>query len=189
VTPKLRAADPGSDNYSLQASFTGNQSHYVQDNNPVAETQYHVRFWFSPNGSLTSTSANVRNQAVTIFQAWQAANGSNAVLSIQFQRTSAGLYQLRAVDAGSGLATSWQTLTNAAHSVVLDWIRGAGSGGLVLTIDGSATTLSGLSNVAKSIEVVQLGIVSGSTSQMSNANAGALRFDAFGSTHTTKVAS
>jgi hypothetical protein len=137
--------------YGLQATFTNTTNMLVRNDAPTAETRYRARFYFNPNSISMATGDNI-----TLFQGLGA--GGNIVLSIQFNRSSAG-YQLRARSHDSGLGTfvntPYFTISNAVHTVEVDW---GNDGHLTFWIDGSQqANLTGINNSIYTVETVRLG--------------------------------
>lgn len=137
--------------YGLQAAFTNKINMLVRNDSPTAETRYRARFYFNPNSISMATGDNI-----TLFQGLDA--GGNIVLSIQFNRSSAG-YQLRARSHDSGLAafvnTPYFTISNAVHTLEVDW---GNDGHLTFWIDGvQQANLTGINNNIYRIETVRLG--------------------------------
>jgi sugar lactone lactonase YvrE len=138
-------------NYGLQAAFTNTANMLVRNDSPTAETRYRARFYFNPNSISMATGDNI-----TLLQALDASG--NFVLSIQFNRSSAG-YQLRARshDSGSGVFvnTPYFIISNAVHTVEIDW---GNDGHLTFWIDGvQQANLTGINNSSYNIETVRLG--------------------------------
>jgi hypothetical protein len=132
---------------------------YVVDDTPNAETHYRARFYFDPN-SITMTDGN----AQYIF------SGQDATVAFQVDfRISGGSYQIRLRqynDAGGVTSTNWVTISDAPHSIELEWwaatAAGANNGGITLWVDGvQSGGLTGVANDTRRIESVQLGAVSG----------------------------
>ena len=121
------------------------------------------------------------------------ANGiatGTAVLQVEF-RYSLGKYQVRAQilnDATTYTSTNWFTITDAPHSIELDWRAstavGANNGGLTLWIDGAQqASITGIDNDTRRIESIRLGAVSG----IDKTTRGTEYFDAFDSRRQTYV--
>src|SRR5688572_6225763 len=170
-------------NSGLQAVIDDNNSIYVTDDSPNAETRYRARFYFDPN-----TIAMTNGDTHYIFYGYHGA--SAVVMRVQLRR-SAGTYQLRAAlrnDSSIWTSSSWFTITDASHSVELDWrastAGGANNGGLTLWIDGiQRANLTGIDNDTRRIDRVRLGAVTG----IDNGTRGAYYFDAFESHRQTYI--
>ena len=161
----------------MQATISGNTPSYVQDTTPANETSYHARFYFNPNGTLTGTSQH------DILVGRNA--GGTVIFRVQYRRTAAGLYQIRAGAARSGgtTYTSWYSVGNAAHSIEIAW-QSASSASFSLYVDGALRqTLAGLNTSAYRLETVRLGPASGLSASMS----GSEYYDAFVSTRNTYI--
>jgi hypothetical protein len=143
----------------MQLVISSTTSMYVVDDTPNAETHYRARFYFDPN-SITMTDGN----AQYIF------SGQDATVAFQVDfRISGGSYQIRLRqynDAGGVTSTNWVTISDAPHSIELEWwaatAAGANNGGITLWVDDNqGASLSGVDNDTRRIESVRLGAVSG----------------------------
>jgi hypothetical protein len=97
----LSAAPAGSE--GLQALIDDNNSLFVVDQSPTAETRYRVRFYFDPN-SISMATGNVR----LLFQGFSG-SGTTQVLQLELRFQATG-YELRALlvnDAKEWTSTSW----------------------------------------------------------------------------------
>jgi hypothetical protein len=146
---------------------------YVSDNTPNLESRYRARFYFDPNGiAMADASAHY------IFIGYDA----SSVFQVDF-RISGGNYQIRLRqnnDAGSVSSTNWATISDAPHSIELEWwaatAAGANNGGVTLWIDGvQSAGLTGVDNDTRRIDRVSLGAVSG----VDTTTLGAYFIDAF----------
>jgi hypothetical protein len=175
ITVTAAAALQGA--FGMRAVLTGNTPGYVTDNTPAAETSYHARFYFHPNGTITNGNAH------DIFVGRNAAGA--IIFRVQYRRTSSGLYQIRAgVLGSSGTSyTGWQTISDAPHAIEIAW-QSAASASYSLYIDGALKqTLSGLNTSARKLESVRLGPSAGLTRNMS----GTEYYDAFVSSRNTYI--
>ncbi|MEK7324212.1 MAG: hypothetical protein AAB217_03015 [Chloroflexota bacterium] len=168
----------------LQAVIDDNNVVYVTDDTPNAEPRYRMRFYFDPNGiSIASGNADY------IFYGYSGA--STGVTRIEFRRSNAGAYQIRASlrnDGNTWTFTGWFTISDAPHSVEIDWraatAAGANNGGLTLWIDGAQQAdLTGVDNDTRRIDRARLGAVSG----IDSGTRGAYYFDAFESRRATYI--
>jgi len=157
---------------------------YLEDNSPVAETRYRTRFYFDPN-SITMASGDY----LYILQAY--ANTTNTiVLRIQFKNNN-GAYQLRAKsldDSGTDQSTSYVTVSDAPHWIEVEWLAAAGAGAnngsLNFWIDGVPQgSLTGIDNDTYRMERVRIGAVYFNTT----ATNGILFFDGFVSRRQTYI--
>ena len=171
----------------MQALINDNNSIYAIDDRPTAEARYRVRFYFDPN-----TITMGQNDAHLIFLG-RTANGTatgTTVLQVEF-RFSGGKYQLRVLilDDGTTFTSSgWLKITDAPHSIELDWrastAAGANSGGLTLWIDGvQQANITGIDNDTRRIESVRLGALT----EIDTGTRGTYYFDAFESRRSTYI--
>lgn len=159
----------------LRVAITSNTATYLTDLTPTSETRYRARFYFDPN-SISMSGGN----AHYIF--YGDSGTSTVAVYIEFRRAS-GQYQLRAGilnDGSSYSVTNWNTITDAPHSVEIDWRRAtaarANNGGLTFWIDGvQRANISGIDNDTRRIDGVRLGAVAG----IDSGTRGAYYFDAF----------
>ena len=167
----------------LSANINDNNSIYVQDDLPNAETRYRARFYFDPN-SITMSGGNAHYLLYGY-------SGTTAVVTrVEFRRAS-GLYQVRAAlisDASTWTTTSWFTISDTPHFIEIDWrassAAGANSGGLTLWIDGvQQANLTGVDNDTRRIDRATLGAVAG----IDTGTRGFEYFDAFESRRTTYI--
>jgi len=162
-------------NYRLQAVIDDNNAIYVTDDSPNAETRYRARFYFDPNSILMKSNDN--------HYLLHGYTGNAAVVVRVQIRFSNSSYQIRAAlrnDSSTWTSSSWFTISDAPHSIEIDWraatASGANNGGLTLWIDGiERANLTGLDNDTRRIDRVQLGAVSG----IDNGTRGAYFFDTF----------
>ena len=144
----------------LQAIVDDANSIYVADDRPSIEPRLRARFHFNPN-SITMGSG----EAFNIFNGFTTTN--IAVMRVEFGRSS-GPYVIRGSvlnDAGSWVSTTWFTLTDAPHSIEIDWqaaTSGSNNGGITVWIDGTQQlSLNGVDNDTRRIDRVRLGAVTG----------------------------
>jgi hypothetical protein len=169
--------------YGMQAVINDNTSIYVTDERPSTESRYRARFYFDPN-SITMTSGN----AHYIFYGYSGT--STVVLRVEF-RYYAGSYQLRAALVNDSIywtTSIWFTISDAAHSIELDWgaatAAGANDGYSTFWIDGvQQASLTGVDNDTRRIDRIQLGAVSGIDSK----TRGTYYFDAFESRRSSYI--
>ena len=168
--------------WGMQALIANNTAMYVRDDTPASEARYRARFSFDPN-TIVMASGN----AHYIFAG---RSGSIDVVRVQF-RYSSGTYQVQAqvrTDAATYTSTAWYTITDAAHSLELDWqaatAAGANNGSLSLWIDGVLRqTLAGIDNDTQRVDAAWLGPLSG----IDTGTRGTEYFDAFVSRRTTYI--
>ena len=170
-------------NYGLQALIDDNNSIYVTDDLPNAETRYRARFYFDPNSILMKSNDNHY-----LFYGYTGT--STVVVRVQI-RYSNSSYQIRAAlrsDSSTWTSSSWFTITDASHPIEIDWraatASGANNGGLTLWIDGmERANLTGVDNDMRRIDRAQLGAVAG----IDTGTRGTYYFDAFDSRRQTYV--
>jgi hypothetical protein len=173
-----------SGNQSMTILMDDNNALHVTSDHPNAEPRYRARFYFDPN-SIPMASGN----AHFIFYGYNGA--SKAVVRVEF-RNSSGNYQLRTAlltDSSSWNNSSWFTISDALHSIELDWRAstgaGANNGGLTLWIDGSQKAdLTSVDNDTWRIDRIRLGAIAG----IDNGTRGTYYFDAFESRRQSYIA-
>ena len=166
-----------------------NNAIYVQDDTPNAESHYRARFYFDPN-SIPMASGN----AHYVFYGYSGA--STVVLRTEFRCATAacpgsGSYQVRVNilnDSTTWTNSSWFTITDAPHSIELDWkassAAGANNGYVTLWIDGTQKAdLTGVDNDTRRIDRIRLGAVAG----IDTGTRGTYYFDALESRRTTYI--
>lgn len=167
----------------LRVAVTSNTATYLTDLTPASETRYRARFYFDPN-TISMSGGN----AHYIF--YGDSGTSTVAVYIEFSR-SGGQYQLRAGilnDSTTYSVTPWSTITDAPHSVEIDWRRStaarANNGGLTFWIDGvQKANLTGIDNDTRRIDGVRLGAVAG----IDSGTRGFYYFDAFVSSRQTYI--
>jgi uncharacterized protein YjiK len=149
------------DTNGLQAVIDDTNGIYLTDDTPNAEPRYRARFYFDPNSiSMSSATSHV------IFRGFL--GSSTAVLRVEL-RYFQGNYLIRGAltnDASSWTNTGWFMISDAPHSIELDWqaatAAGANDGGLSLWIDDiQQAVLTGIDNDTRRIDRVRLGAVAG----------------------------
>jgi hypothetical protein len=171
------------ESYGLQATINNTNAMLVRDDSPNAEPRYRARFYFDPN-SITMVNGDTH----IFFQGNMGT--STGVVRGQF-RFSSGQYQVRfnlLNDSGTWQNTSWFTISDAPHSIEIDWAAattaGANNGFLTLWIDGNQQpSLTGIDNDTKRIDRAMLGPRSG----LDTGTQGAYYFDAFESRRQTYI--
>jgi hypothetical protein len=150
---------------------------FVQDDSPLAATQYHARFVFNPHGGITGIGRQV------LFQG-RAATGSQ-LFQIEYKHASRGSYDIRIVlRRPTGLVSGpWIRITNRARVLELAWTA-ARSGTLRLYVDGRLkSTLRGNTSRFR-LERVRLGLLNALTR-----SSGREYIDGFVSSRTTFIGS
>jgi hypothetical protein len=141
----------------LQAVVDDNNIIYVTDDSPNAESRYRARFYFDPN-SIAMASGDSHG----ILYAY--VGTSTAVIRGLF-RLSSGAYQIQfgsLDDGGTWHDTNWVTLSDAKHSLEIDWLAAANNGSLTLWVDGTQQpTVTGVDNDTRRIDRVRIGGVYG----------------------------
>lgn len=155
----------------------------MTDNSPAAESRYRVRFHFDPNSiSMANTNAHF------IFAGRNAAGATVVRVELRWSQKS---YRLRAALARDGTAfpaTAWFAVTDAWHTIELDWrasaAPGANGGGLTLWVDGvQRANLTGIDNDMRRVESADLGALEG----IDTTTRGTYYFDAFESRRSTYI--
>ena len=162
-------------NRGLQALINDNNIMSVTDESPSAEPRYRVRFYFDPN-SITMASGDSH----FIFKAFMGT--STEVVRLEFRQFS-GAYQIRPgvfQNDSSWVYNNWVTISDAPHSIELDWraasASGAGDGYLTMWVDaGGQMMLAVIDNSGKRIDSARLGALTG----IDNGTRGTYYFDAF----------
>jgi hypothetical protein len=171
--------------YGMEARINDNNSIFVTDQSPAAEPRYRARFMFNPN-----TIAMAKSDAHLIFAGLNATGTS--VVQIELRSGTHSLrYDVRAKilnDGNTYANTAWTTLTNARHSLEIDWrastAPGANNGSVTMWVDGAETgAATAIDNDTRRIEAVQLGAVSG----IDASTRGTYYFDAFTSQRYTYI--
>jgi serine protease len=156
---------------------------YVTDDSPNAEARYRARFKFDPNSLVMAN-----NGAHYLFYGYQGA--STLITRLEF-RFSNGAYQLRGAvrrDNNTWQTSSWNTISDAPHSIELDWraatTGGANNGSLTLWIDGTQKgVLSGVDNDTHRVDRIRLGAIAG----LDAGTSGSYYFDAFKATRQSYI--
>jgi hypothetical protein len=144
---------------------------YTTDDNPTSETHYRARFYFNPN-SLKMASGN----AFFIFNGFKGTSG--AVFRLELGSGANG-YQIRVKvmnDASSWTNGPWVPISNAGHSIEIEWLSASKTGGINLWVDGAqVAAVSGINNGTLRVDRVRLGAVGG----IDSGTAGTFYIDAF----------
>jgi hypothetical protein len=167
----------------MQVLINDGDNLYTIDDAPNAEPRYRVRFYFDPNSLSMATG-----DSFNLFRALMGT--SKSVLQVAF-RYSSGSYQLRGAvlnDSSSFVTTNWITISDAPHSIELEWraatSAGVNDGSLTLWIDGvEQGSLSGLDNDTWRIDQVRLGVLA----SIPTGTRGTCFFDAFESRRETYI--
>jgi tartrate-resistant acid phosphatase type 5 len=169
--------------YGLQATINDSNAIYVTDDRPNAEPRYRARFYFDPNSIVMNSK-----DSHYLFYGYTGA--STVVLRIQFRFLN-GSYQLNVGlrnDSNTWSSTIWFTISDASHSIEIDWraatASGANNGSLTLWIDGAQrANLTSVDNDTRRIDRVRLGAVTG----IDNSTRGTYYFDMFESHRETYI--
>ena len=133
---------------------------YVEDTTPSDETDYQTRFIFDPNDLSMGGG-----EELDIFQALD-----DTVVAFQVQLKENGAsYDIRLQvndDNPSPQTTTWYTVTDAPHDIVVEWwassSSGADDGTARLWIDGELKeTLTDIDNDTHQVDKARLGAVAG----------------------------
>lgn len=168
---------PGSE-MGLHVTVDDTAAVHVEDRSPEAEPRYRTRFLLDPNGFDPGESIGQFRQRV--FLAMSEAPLKRLVL-VMLRRLGGqfaiGVHVRR--DDDTLAKSSFFPVTDAPHAIEIDWQKatapGANDGRLELWIDGvSVTTLTGLDNDQRPVDLARLGAVS-----VKAGAAGTLYFDDF----------
>jgi hypothetical protein len=167
---------------SMSIRVDDNNVVYITSDHPNAETRYRARFYFDPN-SISMANGDLHR----FFYGYS--GSSKIVLRLEFRRNS-NTYQIRPGllnDGGSWVNGTWVTITDAPHSIEIDWRAatavGANNGGLTLWIDGVQKANLTADNDTLRIDRVRLGAVNG----IDAGTRGTYYFDAFESRRQTYI--
>lgn len=168
--------------YGLQADVDDNNSIYVTDDSPDAETHYRARFYFDPN-SITMAE----NDRHFILTAYSGASTINVRLNFKYISSSYQLSALVRTDT-TETGTGFYTLSDAPHAIEIEWqaasYDGANDGFLSLWIDGVVQqTLSGIDNDTWQIDTISMGAVNG----VDTGTRGTYYFDTFESRRSSYI--
>jgi hypothetical protein len=164
----------------LQATVDDTAGLYVQDDAPANENRYRARFQLDPNRFDPGESAGKRRtRTFIVFEETPTRRLAAVVL-----RRLLGQFSLMARvrrDDNSQANTPFFDITDAPHTIELDWRRasspGVSDGRLDFWIDGVLrSTLTGIDNDASGVDFVRLGALS-----VKPTAAGTLFFDGFAS--------
>jgi len=175
-------------NWGLRGDVNDTNSIYVEDQRPIQENQYRVRFRFDTNGfDPGSAQGHLRTRIFIGFQG----SPQRRLFAIVLKRTAAGQYSIGARtrrDDNTQADTGFFDVAPGMHRVEILWTRAsgpaAGDGLFRLWIDGHTheAILPGLANNAGVVDFVRLGAMN----VKSGAN-GTLYFDDFDSRRWTYV--
>lgn len=142
--------------YSLKVKIPNRKPHYVQDNNPAAETEYHALFKIKRGKTLKMGKLNK-------FKVLLAKNGTQTPFFIQVRRKGTK-YQIGVVaklDDGSKTAPMWTNLPRKATWIEIDWqASDGGNNGHVKLYKNNELKLEqiGLENDTFAIDLVRFGV-------------------------------
>jgi hypothetical protein len=147
----------------LQVVVNDTTGVFVADATPSDENRYRARFHFDPNGfDPGMAQSHLRTRIFILFE-----DGPRRLAAVVLRRQVSG-FSLAArarIDDGSQVDTDFFPITDAPHTIELDWRRSssaaANDGSLELWIDGvSRQVLSGLANNRSSVDFVRMGALS-----------------------------
>jgi hypothetical protein len=170
----------------LQAVVNDTAALYVQDDGPTREGRYRARFRLDPNGFDPGEAAShFRTRVFIAFQEVPLQRLATVVL-----RRLGGQYALGVrvrLDDGTRAATPFVDVTDAPHTVEIDWRRAtapnANDGRLELFVDGVLRqTLPALDNDLGRVDFARLGALS-----VKVGAAGTLYYDGFESRRRTYI--
>jgi len=163
--------------YGLQAVINDDHSLYVLDNQPFGVSHYRARFYIDPN------SVSIPNhEGFAIFSATDTNGDPDFEVHM---RSVYGEYQLEFIaldDTAQSHTTGWIPITDAPHAIEVEWWAAptstSGDGFFFFWVDGAQRgQLQNLSNFAKPIDTVQMGVISPSSGDID----GTVYFDDFSS--------
>ena len=146
----------------MQAVINDTEGLFVQNDSPLNEGRYRVRFRFDPNGfDPGEAQGHLRTRIMIGFQAPQ-----RRVFAIVLRR-QVGQYAILARarrDDDSQANSGFFNITDGPHTIEVDWQRSvgaAGNGSLRLFIDGTLmSTISAVDNDAAGMDFVRMGALS-----------------------------
>ncbi len=157
---------------------------WVEDDTPDSEARYRVRFSFDPNGFAPAKSKKL----VHFFHAVSRQAKQKKLLILQLRRRN-GQHELRlkVFRVGGMIGTKWRAISDAPHSIEIDWQKATGPGSadghVQMWIDGTPVAwIGGLDNPARFIDAVRLGVW-----KLRPTSSGTLYFDRFVSRRTTYI--
>ncbi len=165
-------------NYFFKVIIDDANDLYIEDKNPIEESEYYARFYFDPNSVNLPTESSM-----DIFQAFDINSESIYTISIRPSPGNEYQFQLSALDDNDQFSSSlWIPITDETHSIEIEWQAAsepdANDGLTTLWIDGiQKDQISGIDNDEKSIDYIQMGVLSPSTSTIT----GTVFFDDFDS--------
>jgi YD repeat-containing protein len=170
----VSSVSPMQGSHSLRATFDGQDELYVQDENPSNENVYHARFYFNPN-----LAAIPEDDYFTIFKGTGSAGTAFSIVLGKVE----GDYRVKAVlvhDDNSSSETNWIPLEYGPNHIEIEWWQAWNSstpdGRLKLWVNDTEQGFTGdVDNDTKSIESVQMGILSPSSTNIT----GTIIFDDF----------
>jgi hypothetical protein len=143
--------------FGLSAAISNRTDVYVADTSPLAESSYHARFLYDPNGLSSPGTRRHR-----VFQALDIGGTSVVFLEV---RSSSGGYEMRPGALHNGTRTkygSWVAVADAAHSVEVAWTgssnASARDGSVTLWIDGAtSSTIDRLTTGSSTVDEARVG--------------------------------
>jgi hypothetical protein len=151
--------------FGLQGTVDDVTSLFVQDNTPNVENRYRARFYLDPNTfDPGEAQAHLRTR---VFIGLQQVPETRRLFAIVLRRQG-GQYAIMGrsrVDGGAQADTGFFNITNAPHSIEIDWVRSSGpdanDGSFELWIDGvSMKRMTGLDNSVSGVDAARLGALS-----------------------------
>ena len=145
------------DSYGLAALVDDGNPLFVQDNSPIQEPHYRVRFYFDPNSIYIPD-----DYGLTLFEGRDRPAGT--VLRIDL-RYSDDEYQVEATiidDSQSSTDTGWTTVTDEPHALEVEWLAAWDSenadGGLIFWVDEEKSGyIPWIDNDTHRVDTVRLG--------------------------------
>jgi len=179
----VTATAPLVDSYSLRVKLPNNKPHFVQDDSPSVETEYHARFMFKRGKTLKMGSLNN-------FKLLLAKNGAQTPFFLQVRKKGT-MFQIRAVaklDNGKIAATNWTALPRAAVSIGVDWLASSGTNDGYIKLylnDVLKHQKTGLDNDTYAVDLVRWGMAAKFKAAFTIS--GSFKLDAFNSDRAAHV--
>lgn len=163
--------------HGVSALVNDTESLYVEDGTPSDEGRYRARFLFDPAGfDPGEADGHLRTRIFIAFE--ESPNRRLVTVVLRRLNGQYGIMGRVHLDDGTFRDTAFVAVSDAPHSVQLDWKRStsptANNGYLQLWVDATTVSVTGLDNSLGAIDFARLGAMSVKTGA-----AGMLLFDKF----------